>query len=143
MDREVFEALRIWIHRSLKASSMVALYGLVVLNWSTHKLLDKWHSHSKFCAFKLLLIIEMLQDHFVKMVVDPIALEGHTCVSWVDDASTETTALSRYWCSYLLILEALPGALLMRRAFPASEVIDYRELRDGISVQLHLEQLKL
>merc|ERR1711862_569813 len=63
-----------------KCSSLLALYGLVVLNFATSKYLARWHMHRMFWAFKLILVLGILQESLLAPVADRVVERYGSCL---------------------------------------------------------------
>merc|ERR1712137_1359344 len=97
-------------------------------------------AHRKFFAFKILLIVGIVQEHIVAAVASGFAQDQGSCMSWEGEHG-EGTHLSMFWNNWLTLAECVPGAIFMRVAFPASEILDYRELSQRVhNIELELEQ---
>eukprot|EP00928_Gymnodinium_smaydae_P015132 TRINITY_DN15544_c0_g4_i1.p1 TRINITY_DN15544_c0_g4~~TRINITY_DN15544_c0_g4_i1.p1 ORF type:complete len:386 (+),score=23.75 TRINITY_DN15544_c0_g4_i1:46-1203(+) len=133
-----FSQACIWVN---KFSGLVAIYGLMILNLATSEYLSKWHMHRKFWAFKILIILGILQDIAIERFAEWY-LEGHeSCLAW-EGRKGQGTHLADFWASWLRLVECILISLLMRRAFPGSEILCSREMPAAISyAQLDLQEL--
>eukprot|EP00928_Gymnodinium_smaydae_P015128 TRINITY_DN15544_c0_g1_i1.p1 TRINITY_DN15544_c0_g1~~TRINITY_DN15544_c0_g1_i1.p1 ORF type:complete len:384 (+),score=37.37 TRINITY_DN15544_c0_g1_i1:57-1208(+) len=124
-----------------KLSGLVAIYGLMILNLATSEYLSKWHMHRKFWAFKILIILGILQDIAIEKIADRYLEEHQSCLAWEGRAG-QATHLAKFWAAWLRLMECVLISFLMHRAFPSSEILNSREMPAAISyAQLDLQEL--
>eukprot|EP00928_Gymnodinium_smaydae_P080215 TRINITY_DN63964_c0_g1_i1.p1 TRINITY_DN63964_c0_g1~~TRINITY_DN63964_c0_g1_i1.p1 ORF type:complete len:367 (-),score=32.44 TRINITY_DN63964_c0_g1_i1:179-1279(-) len=140
-DEQTFMTIHSYVRILNKLCAVLALWGLFVLNCATHEFLHEWHTHRKFWAYKLLLLLGLFQEKVVDIITE--RWEIVSCLSW-EGYSGPNTHLTIVWCAWLCLVEAIGGALFMRWAFLASEILHFREIElADVEVIMELEQSKL
>jgi len=114
-DDDTFHRLNIILTVAIKISNITCFYGLMILYFSTHDLLHRWNTSSKFVALKVILVINMLQSKIVLVALKDV--EVPVCFE-------TRSELVNFYNSFCLVLESLPMAILISRAYPAAEVDD-------------------
>jgi hypothetical protein len=131
-----------------KLSTMLALYCLFVLYSATHDMLKHLRTTAKFVSIKLFLFVALLQeplfDRFVEQREQAEFMEpapfflgsagGHAH----KPACLHGSSLRHFWSMYALALESIGMALLLRLAFPASELSDDPLESGALTVELEL-----
>ncbi|KAJ1634786.1 organic solute transporter subunit alpha/Transmembrane protein [Pavlovales sp. CCMP2436] len=119
-----------------KLTTILALWALFILFWATHELLTQWHTHIKFLAIKIFLIVILLQDSVLEkiMVVDIVrtSFPGHQCLA--------AHNLAHFWSEWLVALEAVGMAVLLRWGFPASDLGGHAGMKEvpGVLIEIGL-----
>lgn len=113
-----------------KLSTLLALYCLFVLYRATHEVLHAWHTTAKFVSIKLFLLVALVQEPIVGAIVGHGDGEGQ-CLRGTNRAN--------FWAMWLLSVETIGMAVLLRRAFPAEELeAEAAHERSGVLVELQL-----
>uniref|UniRef100_A0A7S1LNZ4 Uncharacterized protein n=1 Tax=Alexandrium catenella TaxID=2925 RepID=A0A7S1LNZ4_ALECA len=112
-----------YMKMALLTSSLLCLYGLFVTYWSTHDLLHRWNTTSKFVAIKVVLVVMAYQEFLLEHVGPRILKDRNSCFKSAGFHVLEWEAVEcRYWSMFLLTIEMMFMALALRRAFPAKEL---------------------
>jgi len=112
-----------WSEPILKLSGMLAMYGLFVMYTMTYDLLRNWNTTKKFTAVKLMVALGILQGKLFAFLV-PVLSPERNC--WVDPTHPkDLDRLVSFWMTFVTLLETVPMAWLITKAFPASDVSDY------------------
>lgn len=123
----------------LKASGLLAIYGLMTLYKATHGLLHHWHTTRKFLAIKFVIFLSILQGKIFAWCIHAFHRGEHTCL--VDPARPEDLEhVIIFWTQFATLLETILMVYLMARAFTPEEVSDY-PLKNLDLVELELRQL--
>eukprot|EP00455_Lapot_gusevi_P022261 TRINITY_DN2317_c0_g2_i3.p1 TRINITY_DN2317_c0_g2~~TRINITY_DN2317_c0_g2_i3.p1 ORF type:complete len:296 (-),score=91.32 TRINITY_DN2317_c0_g2_i3:83-970(-) len=116
----------------LKAISTIsmffALYALFIIYQGTKEILHKFESTNKFVAIKLILIISAIQEFIIE-----VAISDDDSIGSMYDAPAKRA----YIMNFVLVFESFILAVLLRRAFPASEIeIVFKEHRERLRATL-------
>jgi len=107
-----------------KCSALTCLYGLFILYFATHHMLEKWKTTAKFITIKGLLGLFIMQEFVLQYVVEPMLLESDS--SCFKHAGFMPGWWSVYNAKFLgmwaTTLESVLMAVLVRVAFPVGEV---------------------
>lgn len=140
----------IWIVNQLKRlqklSALVCIYGLFMLYKSTHSLLEKWYPTAKFVSLKLIVVIMVYQEWLVQVCVKHTPAASDECLA---DSSIggqlgeeiHMKTREHFDNMYLVALESILVAYLVRQAFPASELKAKSGEVHGLLVSLDLERM--
>lgn len=105
------------------ASSLVCLYGLFILYHVSHELLRHWNTTRKFVAIKVGLILLVVQDLLLeKFLVDFLKHQVSSCFQDLGFIYESAEIEAKWWGQVCIAAEAIPMALLLRRAFPVDEI---------------------
>merc|ERR1712113_198590 len=105
-------------------SALICLYGLFILYVSTHELLHRWNTTKKFVAIKVFLVLLVYEELMIDKVVDK-ALHGHkSCFEDVGFNTPWETVEARWWIFWVISVQCIPMVLMLRAAFPASELFE-------------------
>jgi hypothetical protein len=112
-----------------KVANLICLYGLVIVFFSTKELLKRWHTHKKFVAIKIVLVVAIWQDFLVTLIAHGPIKNSESCFKAVymergliDRPDSWVHMEEYFWATWILALETVPMALLICRSFPAAEV---------------------
>merc|ERR1712217_748161 len=107
-------------------SILICLYGLFILYGSTHELLHSWNTTRTFVAIKLFLILLAYEEPMIDKVVEKLS-ERHAFNSCFDNVGfihSGEYVEGKWWAWWIVCLQGIPMMLLLRNAFPVSEIMD-------------------
>jgi len=110
-----------------KASSFTAIYGLLVLFFSTKDLLHQWNIKTKIIAVKLVVFLSNFQNPILGIVLHHVHGLNLACFAGHG---------ALFWSMYLLSIESVCLALLVRRGFSAAELT-------GLEAEHHVHVVEL
>lgn len=146
LSMEQASFLHSWVGRVSKLSAFVCIYGLFILYKATHHLLEKWHPTAKFVSLKLVVGLMAFQEILVSWAVQHFPSASDECLA---DTSVGGEAgeeiqnkfRERFNSMYLVALESILVAFLVRRAFPASDLQEQSLQMHGMLLELDFEQM--
>lgn len=122
LSSPMFMKLFLILKKLQVVSSLVCLYGLFILYHTTHDLLRQWNTTRKFVAIKvglvLLIVQELLLEKFLVLFLEH---EG-SCFQDLGFIYQWAHIEAKWWGQVCVAVEAIPMALLLRRAFPVDEL---------------------
>jgi len=113
-----------------KVASLLCIYGLFFLYKATHTLLEKWNPTLKFASLKVMIVVMVYQEWVVDKLVEHFPPAGEECLGNLG-LRHEHPKMAEYFQNqnrvrfnnmYLVALESIMVAYLVRRAFQAHEV---------------------
>lgn len=134
------------IEKITKLAGLVCLYGLFILYKATHDLLEKWRPTMKFVSLKLVIVLMVYQDWFVAWLVDKFPPLDEHCLGnpkvhgLLGEDTFQKHNRERFNNMWLVALESVLVAYLVRNAFPSSELKETTDTHSML-LQLDLERL--
>eukprot|EP00931_Biecheleriopsis_adriatica_P023277 TRINITY_DN14739_c0_g1_i1.p1 TRINITY_DN14739_c0_g1~~TRINITY_DN14739_c0_g1_i1.p1 ORF type:complete len:383 (+),score=61.52 TRINITY_DN14739_c0_g1_i1:90-1238(+) len=135
-----FERITLILKYPMVLSSLICLYSLFVLYMSTRGLLKSWNTTKKFASIKIILIIMMYQDWILERFSKGIFSHLDSCFKHVGYTHYDWQYLeAKRWGCWLVVLEMLPMALMIKAAFTADdlEVTIQETHQDILRIALH------
>jgi len=125
-----------------KISGFVAIYGLMILYVATHDLLENWRTTSKFVAIKVVVLLCTFQEMIMSIIMENVG--PMQCIADIHEGIPEALMdvhRDHFWNMYLTSLESVIVAVLVMRAFPASEIRNLDHEQHLLLVHMDLERL--
>ncbi|CAK9030325.1 unnamed protein product [Durusdinium trenchii] len=123
----------------LKASGMLAIYGLFVMYKATHDLLHDWNTTRKFVAIKLVILLSVIQNKLFGLFIRKFRPPDESCLLEPNNPKDLEHVIA-WWTTFATLVETVLLSHLIIKAFPAHEVSDY-PLKNLDLVEMELRQI--
>jgi len=117
------ELLHPWTYCQL-ISTMVCFYGLIILYSSSHDLLHAWNPTKKFVAIKLFILALAWEEWLIEKFFVKFLHQHDSCFEEVGFVRDWASVEGKWWSMWLIVVQGIPMMLMMRAAFPASDLME-------------------
>eukprot|EP00405_Crypthecodinium_cohnii_P009862 CAMPEP_0206424558 /NCGR_PEP_ID=MMETSP0324_2-20121206/3296_1 /ASSEMBLY_ACC=CAM_ASM_000836 /TAXON_ID=2866 /ORGANISM="Crypthecodinium cohnii, Strain Seligo" /LENGTH=377 /DNA_ID=CAMNT_0053889229 /DNA_START=31 /DNA_END=1164 /DNA_ORIENTATION=+ len=136
-DYQVFSHVNGILNKVVKLSSFICIYGLFILYKCTHDMLEHYRPTAKFVSLKIIVLLMNFQELIISPIVKKTS-NGKSClVNGDHDEEYGQLLVEHMVTMYLTVWESILVAMLVRRAFPASD------LPDSEVVLYHAEEVEI
>lgn len=148
LTTETAKVIMTQIGRIRKLSAFVCIYGLFIFYKAMHHLLEKYSPTAKFISLKLVVVLMAYQEIIVKWMVGRHDAASEDCLAPNLPASStqfkeiQDSNREHFSGMYLVALESILVAFLVKRAFPPSELKAKSGQMHGAVLELEFERLE-